>query len=497
MDFDIRKFDEYRENNCLEVKRAKGGILNSLWDTYSAMANCYGGMILLGVVENEDGSFTTTGLRNVDKLRKDFWNIVNNKQKVSINLLTDDDVVSYEVSGDIILAIRVSRARREDKPVYINDDMFKGTFRRNGEGDYHCTKAEVKAMLRDQTEETSDMKVLEDMEICDLNMETVHAYRNRHITYRSEHVWEGLADEEYLERIGAAKRARADRKLHPTAAGLLMFGNEFRILYEYPEYFLDYREMLDPSIRWTDRLQSSSGDWSGNLFDFFFRVYSKLVKDLKIPFKLEGITRIDDTPVHKALREALANCLVNTDFFVPRGVVIRKDMNKIVIENPGYIRTGKDQMLRGGISDPRNKALMKMFNMIGIGERAGSGVPDIFAIWNSQGWMTPEVEEQYNPGRTILTLSFTEKQAEKASRKSKQKKQAEKTSRNGYASKTIENKQRIIDFLKKRGSSKAVDIAEYIGLSSARTRVLLSELMEEGKIKTEGNGRSRRYLFVP
>ena len=134
------------------------------------------------------------------------------------------------------------------------------------------------------------------------------------------------------------------------------------------------------------------------------------MKDLKIPFKLEGITRIDDTPVHKALREALANCLVNTDFFVPRGVVIRKNANSIIIENPGYIRTGKDQMLKGGISDPRNKALMKMFNMIGIGERAGSGVPDIFAVWESQGWKAPEVEEQYNPDRTILTLSF-EKQA--------------------------------------------------------------------------------------
>lgn len=416
MKFDIKKFDEYRENNRLEVKKAKGGLPNSLWDTYSAMANCYGGMILLGAMEKDDGSFTTTGLKDIEKLWKDFWNTANNSQKVSINLLTDEDVNSYEINGDIILSIRVPMANREDKPVYINNDIFKGTFRRNGEGDYHCTQAEIKAMLRDQTEETSDMKVLEDMKISDLNMETVHAYRNRHIAYRSEHVWESLSDEDYLERIGAAKRSKSDEKLHPTAAGLLMFGEEFRILYEYPEYFLDYREVLDPSIRWTDRLQSSSGDWTGNLFDFFFRVYFKLVKDLKIPFKLEGITRVDDTPVHKALREALTNCLVNTDFFVSRGVIIKKEPDKITIENPGYIRTGKKQMLKGGISDPRNKALMKMFNMIGIGERAGSGVPDIFAVWDAQGWIPPEVEEQHNPDRTILTLSFTEKQAEKTSR---------------------------------------------------------------------------------
>ena len=89
-----------------------------------------------------------------------------------------------------------------------------------------------------------------------------------------------------------------------------MFGEEYHIVREFPEYFLDYREMLDPTIRWTDRLQSSSGDWSGNVFDFFFRVNSKIAKDIKKPFKLEGITRVDDTPVHKAVREALVNCLV-------------------------------------------------------------------------------------------------------------------------------------------------------------------------------------------
>ena len=58
---------------------------------------------------------------------------------------------------------------------------------------------------------------------------------------------------------------------HPTGAGLLMFGNEYRIVRHYHEYSLDYREMLDPTIRWTDRLYTSSGEWTGNLFDFYFR----------------------------------------------------------------------------------------------------------------------------------------------------------------------------------------------------------------------------------
>ena len=501
MEFDISKFDEYRENNRLEVKKAKGGLPNSLWETYSSMANCYGGVILLGVAEQGGGSFVTTGLKDVEKLQKDFWNTVNNSQKVSVNLLTDEDVTSYEVDGDIVLAIHVPRAKRENKPVYINDDLFGGTFRRNGEGDYHCTKSEVRAMLRDQTEDTSDMKVLEDFEISDLNMDTVHAYRNRHTAYRPEHVWDGLTDEEYLERIGAVKRAKADQKIHPTAAGLLMFGEEFRILYEYPEYFLDYREILDPTIRWTDRLQSSSGDWTGNLFDFFFRVYPKLVKDLKIPFKLEGITRIDDTPVHKALREALANCLVNTDFFLARGVVIKKEIDEIIMENPGSIRTGKDQMLKGGISDPRNKTLMKMFNMIGIGERAGSGVPDIYAVWESQGWKEPTVEEQYNPDRTILKLSLVKKHAEKTSekkvaKKSGEKKVAKKSGEKNVTKKTQENYNAILGAMQPDVWYKAADFRDFVQVKESRVKELLAELVELEKVESTGSTKGKKYKKV-
>ncbi len=492
MDFDLKKFDEYRENNRLEVKKAKGGLPNSLWDTYSSMANCYGGIILLGVIEKEDGSFATTGLKDVEKLKKDFWNSINNSKKVSINLLTDDNVEVYEIDEDVVMVIHVPRATREEKPVYINDNLFGGTFRRNGEGDYHCTPSEIRAMLRDQTEETSDMKILDDMEISDLNMDTVHAYRSRHAALRPNHVWEKLTDEDYLEQIGAAKRSRDDKKMHPTGAGLLMFGEEYKILYEYPEYFLDYREMLDPAIRWTDRLQSSSGDWTGNLFDFFFRVNSKLVKDLKIPFKLEGITRIDDTPVHRAMREALANCLTNTDFFVPRGVVIRKNTDRIIMENPGYIRTGKDQMLKGGISDPRNKALMKMFNIIGIGERAGSGVPDIYDVWKRQGWETPVVEEQYNPDRTILTLSFV--QVGNIENQEDLKYQGDTLNDTLDQNDTLITL--ILEQIKKNPRSKQIELAEITGSSIATIKRTMKKMTEQGIIQREGGKRNGIWIIV-
>lgn len=274
-------------------------------------------------------------------------------------------------------------------------------------------------MLRDQADSTMDMEILDDVPMEDLNYETIQGYRNRHRTLKSGHPFERLDDREYLRSIGAAAISAMDKQLHPTAAGMLMFGDEYNIVRQFPEYFLDYREVLDPTIRWTDRLQSSSGEWSGNVCDFYFRVYNKLIKDIKNPFKISGGDRIDDTPVHEALREALANCVINADYYGTCGVVIKKESDKIILENPGYIRTGKHQMRLGGLSDPRNKTLMKMFNLINIGERAGSGVPNIFNIWSDQDWEDPIIEECFSPDRTILTLSFRKKTLSQTSDKNK------------------------------------------------------------------------------
>ena len=113
MKFDMSQFDSYREDNRREVKKAQGGLPTSLWETYSAFANCYGGVIILGVKENKDGSWYMTGLDNAAKLRKDFWDTINNKNKVSVNLLTDNDIEIFEENNGIIMVIHVPKAKRE------------------------------------------------------------------------------------------------------------------------------------------------------------------------------------------------------------------------------------------------------------------------------------------------------------------------------------------------------------------------------------------------
>lgn len=82
--FEISKFDEYKEDNRREVKAAEGGLPQSLWDTYSSMANTYGGVIICGVRERQDGTWYTTGMKDASKLKRNFWNQANDQKKVSI-----------------------------------------------------------------------------------------------------------------------------------------------------------------------------------------------------------------------------------------------------------------------------------------------------------------------------------------------------------------------------------------------------------------------------
>jgi predicted HTH transcriptional regulator len=258
-------------------------------------------------------------------------------------------------------------------------------------------------MYRDASVKTQDMTVLESMDSTVFCAESIRSYRQRMKLSRPNHVWENLDDDDFLLKLGATGIGE-DGKVHPTSAGLLMFGYEYEILREYPNYFLDYREEYDDVHRWTDRFISSSGDWSGNVFDFYFHVYNKLQLDLKVPFEMQGGFRVDDTPVHKAIREALANCLVNADYYGRRGLVIIKKRDLITMSNPGDFRVELAEAQSGGMSDPRNGIMMKMFNLIDIGERAGSGIPSIWYTWKQQGWDTPTIAQSFNPNRIVLSL---------------------------------------------------------------------------------------------
>ena len=252
---------------------------------------------------------------------------------------------------------------------------------------------------------------------------------------------------------------------------------------QFPHYFLDYRQEAGAAERWADRFTSQPGDWSGNVYDFYFRVYNRLQQGIKVPFTMEGPYRVDDTPVHQAIREALANCLVNADYYGRQGLVILNKRGEITMSNPGVFRIEIDAAKSGGVSDPRNSTMLKMFNFIDIGERAGSGIPNIFRVWKEQKWSAPTLIEEFDPDRLIVSLPL----------KIVDKKPAIKSGDKKVAIKSERHKNAIIEFLTDHPEGTVAELEDVLGLKASRVKQLLGALSKEGIIEAIGSNRNRRY----
>lgn len=466
---DFNSIGKYKENNRIEAKRATGGLPRSIWETYSAFANTIGGVLLLGVIEMPDKSFRLVDLPHARRMVREFWTILNDPKKVSANILTKDDVEIREIDGKRIIVISVPKAQRRDKPVYIGESPYTGSYRRNGEGDYHCTRQETDNMLRDREELSFDMRLLSELGLEVLDFDSVKRYRRRMKESRPGHIWENLSDRDFLIRLDALGRG-ADKELHPTRAGLLMFGYEYEIIKSFPGFFLDYQEYEDGAGECSRRIVSSFGDFSGNLFDFYFRVKDRLLE------------LHPEKDIQQALGEALANSMLHADYADNEGVWIQKNPEKIEFSNPGRLRVSVPQAVTGGKSDAANRALIKLFRLLGIGTQTGSGIPAIFAAWEKLGLKKPVLKEHFNPDRISFILSF-EKQTE-----AWQEKQESKVWRIRE-----EGREAVISLITSRIEVSLSELCRELNMKPAGARRIIKSLLEEELLMEEGEGAQRHY----
>lgn len=129
MTYLLNSLQDITENEELEFKGAKGGFPGSFWETYSAFANTNGGVVILGIKETH-GQLRSDNLlaTDIDKLQKDLWSGLANRNTTNLNLLNNDDVKSLQVGNFYVLIIKVPRASRDQRPVYVGHDPYSGTY---------------------------------------------------------------------------------------------------------------------------------------------------------------------------------------------------------------------------------------------------------------------------------------------------------------------------------------------------------------------------------
>lgn len=240
-------------------------------------------------------------------------------------------------------------------------------------------------MNKDASVRLQDNIVLEHYGLNELHLESVRHYREQFAKVKPSHPWNGLETKDFLYKIGAWGKIRNTSKEGLTLAGLLMFSEERMITEVLPQYFLEYRE-YDDDMLWSNRFTSQDGTWSGNIYDFYFKVMNELQDGLE---KEKG-----------AVHEALINALVHADYNGDGGIIVERQQSSIQFSNPGLFRIPLDQAYNGGMSHLRNPNIFKMFIYIHFCKRAGLGLKTIETICLQQ----PVIDQYDFQERTVITL---------------------------------------------------------------------------------------------
>ncbi len=383
----------------LEFKSARGGIGKSVWETVSAFANTNGGWLVLGV--SDDGELV--GVGDSGERSKQFLDLLRNRSKISFPVCGADDVEISHVGGNALVVVRVPAAPRRARPVYVGKNPYEGTFVRRGESDYHCTKPEVDRMMREASDVAADSTVLPHFSLSDLDEGSFSIYRRRYQTQNPTSPILGYDDVSFLRSVGGWRHDREQGTDGLTVAGLLLLGKGEAIREWRGRHLIDYQLRGEDGTeeRWLHRIV-----WEGNLLGAWDVLLSRLTEDIDVPFQLSGATRQESTPVHTAMREALANLLVHADYSEPMPSLVLQSPTECLFRNPGSSRVPPSDLYRENRSDPRNQTLVRMFRLIGLAEEAGTGIPAILSAWRELGYRFPEFQSLTERYEFTLTLRY-------------------------------------------------------------------------------------------
>ncbi|MEM7609965.1 MAG: ATP-binding protein, partial [Myxococcota bacterium] len=196
-----------REGWDFEAKLAtgqsgKGELPQTFWETYSAFANTRGGKVLLGAKERSDGSFDFRGIQDARKVETDLWNLLKNPQKVSANLLSENDVEVFELDGKTLMLIHVPKAPRDKRPVHIKGSWKTGTYLRVHEGDHRASEETARRMLADAIP-ARDSAAIDDATFDDLDADSIYFYRGLLAASRPGHPFlESVLHPIFAEKLG-------------------------------------------------------------------------------------------------------------------------------------------------------------------------------------------------------------------------------------------------------------------------------------------------------
>lgn len=392
----------------VEVKASAKRLSTDIWDSVSAFANTQGGLIVLGLSEN-DGFVPVDGF-DIDVVRDQFVEGIGDGGVQGVKLTNPPayGMTRETVDGAPVLLITVAANQPGNRPCFVTaKGLPGGAYKRIDDKDVKLSATEVFEMQYELTVSDADRQIVEDADESDLDAQVLDDLIERRADSRALHG--ARSREEKLARLNVLDKQGGVR-----LAGLLATGTYPQQF--YPRLLIDVtvhpgneKSLPGTEMRFLDRVECE-----GRLADAVDDAVRAVLRNLRTYSIIEdaGRREMPEIPVN-VIREAIANAVLHREYsslFIGQPVTVDVFADRVEIINPGGLWGGvTPENLGDGTSRCRNQMLLPLMQHVAprgkvgfVVEGQGSGIRLMFTEMEAHALARPDFK--VGPDQVKVTL---------------------------------------------------------------------------------------------
>jgi ATP-dependent DNA helicase RecG len=390
----ISRVQQYEsEFDDIEIKSAREGTPRRLYEAVSAFSNhTGGGLILLGLDENK--KFEIVGVHDIQRLQEEISHLAISEMVPSIR----PDFTIEKIQDKTILIVEINEVTPEQKPCfYKNAGLQQGSYIRVGNTNRIMNDYEIFGYISNRTQTTYDEEpvlnsTLEDLDRLSLENYIKQLKKTRHQAKYLDQLFEQILLQ--LRILG-----KVNGKLHPTIAGLLMFGNypqafEPQLVITFLQYYGTTE--IEPTPRGERFLDNRK--FEGTIPEMIESAVNYVMASIRKSSLIEGLWR-KDIPEYpeEAVREVIVNAVAHRDYshFV-RGsyIQVRLFADRLEIQSPGGLYGNVTEENIEEEQSTRNRILMRLMEDLHLVENRGSGIRTMIRTFNKANLEPPYFQDK-------------------------------------------------------------------------------------------------------
>lgn len=374
------------ETNNIEFKKAKDGVPENLYDTFSSFSNTAGGIIIFGI--DEKNNYNICGISDPDILQKKVA-----EQSLMMEPKIRPVITICEYKDKIIASAEIPELDAFSKPCYyLGKGKMKGSYIRVGDADLPMTDYEIYSFDAFKYKTEDELRTKNRVDNTILNDITINSFLDKITSLKPNLI--NMDKQTILKMNGII-----DKNNYPTVCGIMNFG-------KYPQVFSpnldivavkcstnEYGVENEDEIRFLDNKRLD-----GTISEMLRLAIAFVMNNTKKATKINNLGVREDVTEYpiKAIREIILNALIHRDYSIhtenePIRLTIYDD--RIEVSNPGglYGRLTIDELGKTH-ADVRNPFIASILEIMEVTENRYSGIPTIYAEMKKAGLTEPKFE---------------------------------------------------------------------------------------------------------